>query len=363
MNCLFRVDSSIQIGTGHVMRCLTLADELSRRGAKVSFVCRTFHSNICVIIENKGYFVHRLTWVSPTEKLDENMNHKHADWLSCRWKDDAELTATIIAKIGETIDWLIVDHYSLDIDWEKHVRPFVNKIMVIDDLANRKHDCDILLDQNLYKNLNSRYNHLVPESCIKLLGLDFCLLRPEFLNKRPELVEKEGKIRTILVCFGGTDPTNETQKVLEAINQSNRTNILIYVIIGINNPNAQKIKKICSNIPNTKLFIQVSKMADMFARADLAICSSGTITWERLCLGLPAVTIAVAENQVEIAKTTSELGIDLYLGISENVQVKHIVEGIEAYSSNPHRLVTSSQRAQTLVKGDGVQKVASFIKN
>jgi len=204
LKILIRTDSSVQIGTGHVMRCLTLADELRERGAEIVFVCRDFAGNLCGYIEEKGYIVqgyivHRLP-VSDTPKQNTEGNLKHAAWLGADWQTDARQVEEIIKDFNTHPDWLVVDHYALDERWERYLRSYVKKIMVIDDLADRPHDCeviddladrphdcDLLLDQNFYENLESRYDGLAPSGCKKLLGPKYALLRPEFREERKNL--------------------------------------------------------------------------------------------------------------------------------------------------------------------------------
>jgi len=204
LKILIRTDSSVQIGTGHVMRCLTLADELRERGAEIVFVCRDFAGNLC------GY----------TEG-----NLKHAAWLGADWQTDARQVEEIIKDFNTHPDWLVVDHYALDERWERYLRSYVKKIMVIDDLADRPHDCDLLLDQNFYENLESRYDGLAPSGCKKLLGPKYALLRPEFREERKNLRKRDGYVKRIMIFFGGSDPTNETTKALEAVRMLNRPDI------------------------------------------------------------------------------------------------------------------------------------------
>jgi UDP-2,4-diacetamido-2,4,6-trideoxy-beta-L-altropyranose hydrolase len=191
---LIRTDASVQIGTGHVMRCLTLADELRGRGAEVIFVCREFDGNLCGYIEEKGYIVHRLPVSDATEQGDQNIEIglKHTAWLGADCQTDVEQVEEIIKDLESPPDWLVVDHYALDERWEECLRSYCKKIMVIDDLADRPHNCDLLLDQNFYENLESRYDGLVPPQCKKFLGPKYALLRPEFRESVPSASPDNG---------------------------------------------------------------------------------------------------------------------------------------------------------------------------
>ncbi|MFH1884106.1 MAG: UDP-2,4-diacetamido-2,4,6-trideoxy-beta-L-altropyranose hydrolase, partial [Planctomycetota bacterium] len=228
--CIIRADASGQIGTGHVMRCLTLADELRGRGAEVIFVCREFAGNLCGYIEEKGYIVHRLP-VSNDQEHDFESNLKHASWLGADWQTDARQVEEVFKDLDTHLDWLVVDHYALDEKWEGYLRPYVKKIMVIDDLADRAHDCDLLMDQNFHENLESRYDGLVPPGCIKLLGPKYAALRPEFREVRKNLRKRDGHVKRIMIFFGGSDPTNETAKTLEAMYMLNRPDVAVDVVV------------------------------------------------------------------------------------------------------------------------------------
>lgn len=369
MKVFIRTDASTQIGTGHVMRCLTLARDLKQFGMEVSFISRVLPGNLCDYIESKGFKVYRLeaetelagdkywewlgkNWLEDARRTEEillnqsknlsDMNNKDnlASFLNEQNKEEENITnisSKIVAEIftdaqGSELSSnlnLVVDSYALDSKWEKHLRPYVNKIMVIDDLANRPHDCDLLLDQNYYKNLEKRYDGLVPSDCRKLLGPKYALLRPEFHQAKKNLRKRDGKVRRILVFFGGSDPTNETVKALEAIKLLNRPEIAIDVVVGTANPHKEQVKELCNQMPNTNYHCQVKNMAELMAAADLAIGAGGAATWERLYLELPTIAIAVAENQVETLEALSEDGMVYYFGLWTGVDIKLILNKIK----------------------------------
>lgn len=175
MNVYFRADAAALIGAGHVMRCLTLAAQLRRRGAAVTFICREFAGNLCDFIARQGFAVRRLAVAAgaePTAAQDT--------WLGADWRRDAREVREILASQAQPADWLVVDHYAIDWHWERTVRPMVRRLLVIDDLANRRHVCDVLLDQNLHRDAAGRYDGLLPVHCRRLLGPRYALLRPEF---------------------------------------------------------------------------------------------------------------------------------------------------------------------------------------
>jgi len=343
MKVFIRTDSSTAIGSGHLMRCLTLAEELRDNGAYTAFLCRDLPGNLADIVKTKGFKVYLLP--RPEQYNICNDPESYASWLGVDWQTDAEETIEILK--NENADWLIIDHYAIDIKWEKTIRPYVKKIMVIDDLANRKHDCDILLDQNLTANYQSRYDDLVPAYCKKLLGPRYVLLRPEFHQARPE-VRVRDKIQRILVFFGGVDPSNETAKAIKAIASLNKTDIITDVVVGKSNQRKEEIRALCSQYPNFNYYYQVNNMAELMLKADLAVGAGGASTWERCYLGLPAINIVIAENQLTVSEFLQGKGVIENLGFFSQVTEELISRSVEFFINNPAILSIMSLRALTL---------------
>lgn len=345
MRVFIRTDASVALGTGHVMRCLTLADKLKKHGAEISFICRTLPGDLNDYIKNSGYDVYRL-------QIDEGMN----DHI----QDAKESSEVIVENSNEKIDWVIVDHYGLDEKWESVIRPHTRNIMVIDDLANRKHDCDILLDQNLVFNFKNRYQNLVPKKAIQLLGPSYALLRPDFFKARKRLTRDRNNIERLLISFGGTDPKNQTKKAINVIQQMNKK-IIVDVVIGENNPYKMELKSLCDGMPNTTLYHQTNEMAKLIMEADLAITAGGSTTWERFCLGLPAIIISVSDNQIPIAQESHRLGIDYYLGPSNNVTEDNIKQGILRMINYNKSYKKAQKLAMNLVDGQGTERVLNIM--
>jgi UDP-2,4-diacetamido-2,4,6-trideoxy-beta-L-altropyranose hydrolase len=363
MNIFFRVDASDRIGTGHVMRCLTLAKELARHGARISFICRSFYSNMCEKLQSEGCTVHCLPCTLDIRNSHDETRSEYADWLGSSWQVDAEQTAAILKRESSQVDWLIVDHYAIDYKWEKSLRPYVNKIMIIDDLADRRHECDLLLDQNFNQEMLLRYKEYVDTKCVTLLGPAYALLRPMFAEERKRAKIVGSKIRRIHVFFGGVDLTNLTAKSLEAIRQLSYKDIYVDVIVGKTNPYKNQIEGICSKNPNIKFYCQVESIAKLMAKADLALGAAGTTTWERCCLGLGTLLISVAKNQVNIAKAADRAGIAKYLGDSKEISTEDIKKNLEYTILNPWILKRMRKNAIRLVDGQGVSRVISVMKN
>jgi UDP-2,4-diacetamido-2,4,6-trideoxy-beta-L-altropyranose hydrolase len=350
MNVFFRVDSSIEIGSGHVMRCLTFADLLREKDFKISFICREQSGNLIDYIENKGFNVHRLKNGFNTEEIEYITDHSH--WLTVNWETDV-LDTIAILKNENNIDWLIIDHYAIEKKWENEIKPYVKNIMVIDDLADRLHDCKLLLDQNYFPDYENRYNGLVPRFCLKLLGPQYALLRSEFKNVPTDFKKRNGEIKHILIYFGGIDLTNETTKALEGIRLLKQTSITVDVVVGSTNPNKVQIKKHCSLMPNVNFYCQVSNMAELMIKADLAIGAGGITTWERCYLGLPSITIIIAKNQAKVLEALGDAGATWNLGFSHEVLSKDIAQKVSEALINPFLVRQMSEKSKLLIKGRG----------
>lgn len=344
MNIVFRADASVEIGTGHIMRSLVLADKLREQGANISFICRSDkgHYNDCII--SKGYKVSIL----PPEQFE--------------WKIDAEQTINILKHQIQYPDCLVIDHYALDIRWEQQLRGLVKRIAVIDDLANRPHDCDILLDPNLYQRMEFRYEHLVPAKCMQFLGPQYALLRPEFREERRLLRIRDGTVRRILIFFGGTDPTNETLKTLQAVEKLKLNNILVDVVVGDKNPHKSKVEQICSTLPNVTYYCQIDFIAWLMTKADLSIGAGGSTTWERLYLGLPTLTMTIADNQMESINMLDQLGVIWNLGWHENVSVDQVANTLHLAINDETKLRNLSHAGMSLA-GDKLEEVCQYIIN
>lgn len=314
MNVVVRADSSERIGSGHLMRCLTLADQMRQEGKSVHFICRDLAGNLARLVTTQGFALHLL----PAHEHDTALTG-YAAWLTVPQEVDARESAEIIRRL-QPIDRLVVDHYAIDAAWERRMRSLAREIFVIDDLANRPHDCDILLDQNFYRNMERRYDGLVPPQCKFLLGPRHALLRREFYEVREKMEPRTGEIRRILVFYGGSDPTGETEKAIYALLMLDRTDIDADVIVGGSNVRRREIERLCAGHDFLHYHCQVGNMAEFMARADLCLGAGGTTTWERCFLGLPAIVTAVAENQIRLCEDAAAAEYIQYLGLSANVR-------------------------------------------
>ena len=345
-----RVDSGVEIGSGHAMRCLSLALTLRKINFELCFISKKTKGNISELLMDKGFRVYYIQNNHPKSKKNEIVG------------SDANQTAKIIIKHGTKSPWVLVDHYDLGFKWEKILRKYVNKIIVIDGLT-RKHDSDLLLDQNYNENLKTRYNKLVPRKCIKLLGPKYALLRNEFSDLRKNTVKPRKNFKKILISFGGSDPTNETEKALSAIKiLKNKKYFLkeIYVVISNSNKNKARIKQLCNSIPYAKFYQNIYNIGKLMCKADLAIGAGGSSTWERFCLGLPAIVSIVADNQKETTKALAKKECIINVGLAKNISVKKYVEILE--NLDIKKLQSISKNSLKIVDGNGSVRVARKIK-
>src|SRR5690606_16519294 len=283
MKVVFRADASLEIGSGHVMRCLTLAEALKAIGAECHFVCREHPGHLNDHIRQRGFPVTSLP-VTDYNPVGDPVP-VHAPWLGCDWQTDSQQTSDILASIHP--DWLVVDHYALDYRWEASLKNFYSRLLVIDDLADRHHDCDLLLDQNLGREAQD-YFGLVPDNCALLIGPQYALLRPEFSELRDYSLSRRTQpaLRQLLITMGGIDKDNVTGKVLTALQSSPLPeDCKILVILGATAPWLDQVRSLAEQMPwHTEVRVNVGNMAQCMADSDLAIGAAGSTSWERCCL-------------------------------------------------------------------------------
>jgi UDP-2,4-diacetamido-2,4,6-trideoxy-beta-L-altropyranose hydrolase len=357
MRVVVRADASLAIGTGHVMRCLTLASALRERGAEVSFVCREHEGHLCDLIAARGFDVTRLAYRPATQAARAE---RELVSLGTSWHEDAAATRQVTGAWRAKPDLLVVDHYALDNRWERAVRPSVSRMLVIDDLADRAHDCDLLLDQNLAPHMANRYDGKVNDGCALLLGPAFALLQPQYAELRDRTLPREGPVRRILVSFGGSDPVNLTGRIIACIIALGRPDVAVDVVVGSSNPFREAIRAQVVGRPQFVVHDSVPSLASLMTTADLAIGAAGTTAWERLCLGLPSLVVSLAENQRPIARALHERGLIEWLGHEDDVDDRALLRGIatvlEAGLSREW-----STRCRDAVDGYGVSRVCDAL--
>ena len=303
---LFRVDASSLIGSGHLMRCLTLADGARSRGWQSFFVTRDLSRELINKVKASGHKLHHLV------EIDKNKSFKinelaHSNWLTVSQETDAIETTHLIKKINP--DWVIVDHYSIDAAWHTIIKKTGKKLLLIDDLADRVLNCDILINQNLGFS-DKDYAAKVKADTLMLFGPKYALLRPEFREWREFSLSRRAVFpkKRVLITMGGVDAQNHTLKVLETLERSvNAHKCEFLVVLGSLYPYFDELNKFAGNSINSiKKLTNIDNMAEIMANSDICIGAAGSSSWERCCLGLPTLTFAIAENQKRIAASLND---------------------------------------------------------
>lgn len=363
MKVVIRADASIQIGTGHVMRCLTLAEGLKDKSTQVEFICREHEGNMIDYIENRGFQVHAIPVLQkdtgkplPSKREVKNIL-EHRDWLGSTQEQDAEICHLILNKL--VTDWLIVDHYSLDWVWQMRLHDSFQKLMVIDDLADRNHVCDLLLDQTYGRDAND-YKSLVPSRCQVLAGSKYALLRPEFLKWREYSLRRRENpdFKKILITMGGVDKQNITEMVLEELKNCDLpAEMEVIIVMGVTSPYIESVKQKIKSLPFTaEIKSNVTNMAELMANSDVAIGASGATTWERCCLGLPSIQITVAQNQTVIADYISKAGAALSVTVDQLNQLKSQIIILK------RQIKDMAKKSAEVTNGSGIIQVLRYLK-
>lgn len=318
------------------MRCFALALRLRECGAQVSFIGRDLPGNLFALVEGAGFRQIVLPGViqAPAE--------------------DARATALALA--GSLADWLIVDGYALDAAWEMSMRAHARAILAIDDLADRPHDCDLLLDQNLFAEPAARYRALAPARARTLLGPRYALLREEFAQARAALRERDGKVNRILVSFGGADAGDFTSIALRALLLLERPRFDLDVVIGGAHASRQQVESVCAE-HGYRCHVQTTRMAELMAAADFAIGAGGSTTWERCCLGLPALVVCAAANQIAVTAAAATQGL-VFAPDLRALNPEALAAHLAGVLDDEDALRSMSKRCLATVDGQGAARVS-----
>lgn len=337
------------------MRCLTLADAMREQGAQCTFVCRPHAGHLLDLVAQRGHKA--LALGEPQENFNGPADSAYAAWLGTSWADDAE--QTMHALVGQTVDWLVVDHYALDAFWEDALRAQAQRIMAIDDLADRPHACDFLLDQTFGRRPTD-YAPWVPDGCKLLCGAQYALLRPEFAAFREYSLKRRAQpvLKELLINMGGVDKDNVTGTVLRALQSGSLPeDCRLTVVMGQTAPWLKNVQDLaCSMQRPTRVLVGVNNMAQLMADSDLAIGAAGATSWERCCLGLPSIMMVVADNQLEVAKGLEEAGAAL-LCLSAQGLTKQLAVLLDKLFTDSGQIALLSKAAAKVVNGTGAGEV------
>ena len=354
---LFRSDASITIGSGHVMRCLTLAQTLRTRGVESAFLSRKHPGNLNDFVRTKGFRVHELPF---DQSWTNDSYFQYASWLGASWSQDAEQTLEVISRYP--CDILVVDHYALGAQWEKRLSGACRFLLAIDDLANRPHHCAALLDQNLGRQTKD-YANLVPSGARMMVGPRFALLRPSFSQLRKQSLARRQSpaLHQILISMGGVDLPDVTSQVIQCLDHSQLPkDCHINVVMGASAPWLDKVKAVAATSTlSVQIHVNISEMAELMCKADLAIGAAGSTAWERCCLGLPCLTLVLAENQQRISEALDVAGAAQNLGVAfEQEMLTRLRYSIDQLVQYPELLEKMSEKAQNVTDGLGAYRVA-----
>jgi UDP-2,4-diacetamido-2,4,6-trideoxy-beta-L-altropyranose hydrolase len=355
MKVFFRVDSSNEVGTGHVRRCLTIAKGLKAIGVKdVVFICSRLDGNIIDDISNHSFEVRIIARSSEFNLKDvQQYRVPEINRLYQVQVEDAEQTVAVLK--NEQPNILLIDSYLIAETWENIVRPYVKSLVVIDDLANRFHNCDIIIDNN-FSDILDRYDLLVPSQCRKLCGTKYVLLNQDFLsvsNTRESIVN----ITKILIFFSGSVELNPfAVSVVNKLTSVNPDSIHIDVVVGGDNEDVIEVTNSITR-PNTTAFGSVPNFVQLMKNANLAIGAGGITNWERCYLGLPAIVVAIAKNQVPSSSSLSKGDYINYVGELSDESPAKIEEIVHHFINNTVLLNRQSKLCQKLVDGKGLNRV------
>jgi len=326
------------------MRCLTLAQYLRLKSIESSFICRELPGHLMDMVRDEGFEVIALP--APAKKPDQPLGCGYLAWLGVPIATDAAETVQILKKRSQPR--LVVDSYALDVEWENEVRACITRLMVIDDLANRPHNCDILLDQN-YSPSGDRYNGLVPPHCVKFMGPQWALLREQFYRVPSRSRTRDGSIRRLLVFLGAIDSNNGTEKALQAIRSLNRPDITVDVVVGQKNLFKNQVRELVKGMKNAVYHEQISNMAEILGGCDLAIGSGGTHTWERCFMGVPAIVGILAENQRELVENLAATGAIWNAGWWKEIRSDALAQLLRIVLEEPTLVKAASIKGQEIM--------------
>tara|TARA_Y100000590_G_scaffold43848_1_gene46700 strand:+ start:22807 stop:23871 length:1065 start_codon:yes stop_codon:yes gene_type:complete len=344
-NLFVLVDASTKIGSGHIFRCLTLSQELKTIFSKIIFLTS---DDSKAIIEN----------IKPNDiqtiHISSFKNLKLQDYTH-----EFETIKKILLDYSQDENFLLIDHYDIDSNFELMLKNLFLRIFVIDDLANRKHSCDLLIDHGYYKDLDNRYNKFVTKNTTKLLGPKYMIIRPEFRNISKKNLERQTTLKKILITFGSVDESNECEKALDALCSLNEKKFEINVIAGTYNKNFSNLIKKYKKYENINIFQYVKNLEILMSNSDLCIGAGGTTNLERCCVGIPSIVTIVAENQKEGINFLGESGNVINLGLAEYVTTETYIDALNKLDLK--LLFQMSQKNKKLVDGLGCTRIKQEI--
>ncbi|MGE0700348.1 MAG: UDP-2,4-diacetamido-2,4,6-trideoxy-beta-L-altropyranose hydrolase [Hyphomicrobiaceae bacterium] len=350
------MDAGWRIGSGHVMRCLTIASALREAGIDCTFLCRAHDGHMGAAIERAGFPV-RLEPVDPEYARRDD----YAGWRGASLDSDIRATVTAVAETGA--EMLIVDHYGLDAELERALRAHVRGIVVLDDLYDKPHDCDVLIDQNI-GHRPEYFDGLVPSAAVRLVGADFAPLRQEFAERREAALARRANVeepRTLLVAVGGSDSLDVTSRVLDALDPASKLGLewvdTAHIVLAGMAPHLPSVRARARSLPMVRLHVDSREMPDLMVQSDLAIGGSGVTAIERCVLGLPTLIVIMAENQEGSARRLERLGASRTLGHGATLTAEAIAAELVALHVDRSAFRAMIEAASVLCDGLGLERI------
>lgn len=350
-----RTDASKNIGTGHVVRCLTVAQYLVTQGERVTFICRLFDGNLISMIQAQGFKV--ISLPASLEEISEQhltlfegKALPHQAWLEASQQQDACATLSALQGSVSPNDWLLVDHFALDHRWEVYVGGQLNcHLAAIDGQADRRHAVDVLVDPTMCQSENKWSGLLQPDTCL-YQGIAYSPIRSEFFDVRQE-AKVRSQLSKILIAFGGVDLPNYTLATLQVLLSLPISSLSIDVVVGMNYPHWDALETVCKGKPNVTLYQQTSNMHGLMRDADLSIGAGGTMAWERCMLYLPTLAAMIAENQRQQVMCLEQNGVAWSMGDNLESFIYRLRHAMKLFMEWPEILENMSLSAKHLTKG------------
>lgn len=335
---LVRADASTQIGTGHFMRCLALAQAWQERGGTPSFLMAPGSGALANRLKNNRISELRLS-AEPGSSADA--------------KETAEIA------LRHNAAWVALDGYQFTSDYQRTLKNKIAHLLFLDDVGDaERYYADLLLNQNAYATAET-YGDRAGD-CATLLGASYFLLRREFWELRNHSRRIRPRGHNLLVTFGGGDPENATSQALQALAVLPTADMKVRVLVGASNPHRDGLEKLAAKLPHSVEFvIDTQRIAHEMAWADLAISAAGSTSWELAFMGLPSLLVTLAENQQGCAEYLHSHGIAVSLGWHHSVQPAETASALSALASDAEKCREMSSRGRALIDGRGAERVVN----
>lgn len=357
LHVAIRTDASATIGTGHLRRCLSLAEAMLDLGCvRITLLTRRLDEVASRVLEGEENLMVR--WLDAPDgqaTIETDGTPPHHFWAGVPWRQDADETVEILR--DNAVDWLIIDHYAFDARWHEAVREGLNcRMLVVDDLADRPLGPDLLVDPNWDPDHAGKYaGRLVRESAL-LGGTRLALLSRGYRDARRH--EFRDTVSSIGIFMGGTDPGNVSATVLRACREVAGFKGTIEIAATRANPNLSALRAACDRWPDTRLLVDQRDLSEFFARHDIQVGAGGGATWERCCIGAPSILLAFAANQASIVRQLGELGVVLPVA---NLDPQDIGTAVHSLIEDPATRASMADRCRALVDGWGCVRVALWL--